>query len=98
MVSLSYFEVDGMIRGFHIYKNIWEPVIGEELQCSLDDGNLHDPFAVAVVKNGFTVGHLRQGAISCVVIGFRRYSSDLVQGGLRYHVKRDTYGAWSRRQ
>ena len=87
MASLSYFEVDGMIRGFHIYKDIWELVIGEELQCSLDDGNLHDPFAVAVVKNGFTVGHLKQGAISCVVIGFQRYSSDLVQGGLEVPCK-----------
>ena len=100
MASVSCFEVDGMIRGFHVYKEVWEPVIGEELQCSLDDANLHDPFAVAVVKNGFTVGHLpkkissscslfmrRQGAISCVVIGFRRYSSDLVQGGLEVPCK-----------
>ena len=87
MASVSSFEVDGMIRGFHVYKEVSEPNIGEELQCILDESNLHDPFAVAVIKNDKTVGHLprkissssslflrRQGVISCVVSGLRRYS------------------------
>ena len=51
--------------------------------------------AVAVLKDGTTIGHLpkrisrdcslfllRGGSILCTVVGTRRYSSDLVQGGL----------------
>ena len=32
-------------------KDIWKnPIIGEELKCQCEIGNLHDPLAVAVVK------------------------------------------------
>ena len=59
-------------------------------------GNVVDRYAVTVMKDsGETVEHLRKkisrmcsifiqegGEILCIVIGNRRYSSDLVQGGL----------------
>ena len=54
-----------------------------------------DPFAVAIVKSGAIVGHVprrissvcsvflrRNGSIVCCITGSRRYSADLVQGGL----------------
>ena len=57
--------------------------------------NDKDRYAVAVLKDGSIVGHLpkrisrvcslfllRGGSILCTVVGGRRYSSDLVQGGL----------------
>ena len=83
------------MRGYHVYKDIWEAALGEELDCTRERGNPRDAYAVAVVKNGTTVGHLprkhcrlcalflrRGGTISCNVSGRRRYSSDLAQGGL----------------
>ena len=82
------------MRGYHIYKDIWGAAVGEELVCTRERGNPRDGYAVAVVKDGTTVGHLprklsclcalfirRGGSIRCSVSGRRRYSSDLLQGG-----------------
>ena len=91
-------EFNSAIRGHHIYKEIWSPDVGEELQCKMEHGNIHDMYAVAVTRENIVVGHLprnistpchslflsRKGGtnISCVVNGARRFSADLVQGGL----------------
>ena len=96
---MSSFVVDSVICGHHIYKAIWEPVNGEELQTERETGNPHNPLAVAVTKllreERRTVGHLlcrvsplysaflrRGGTIKCTVNGHRKYSEDLLQGGL----------------
>ena len=46
------------VRGYHLYKNIWEAAIGEELQCERETRNTKDRYAVAVKKDGMVVGHL----------------------------------------
>ena len=89
------FEIESMIRGYHVYKEIWDAVVGEELECERDTTNHHDRFAVAILKDEVTVGHaprkilsvfslfLRHGgSIRCRVTASRRYSADLPQGGL----------------
>ena len=87
---------DSMVRGYHIiYQNVWTPTVGERLQCVREEDNAEDRYAVAVVKDGTTIGHLprristlcslfirRGGIIHCNVSGNRRYSRDLVQGGM----------------
>ena len=89
-------EVSSCIRGLHVYNNIWEPCVGEELVCSPQMNNPHDCYAVAVCKSGTIVGHVPRvisrlcwlylsksdTVIKCFVTGTRRYSSDLIQGGL----------------
>ena len=72
------------IRGFHIYKDVWEPIVGEELECKIEDNNEHDRHAVAVMKEDRVVGHIprehskvckffikRGGCINVVVCGKR---------------------------
>ena len=68
----------------------------EVLQCRREWSNLHDSYAVAVVKDDAIVGHvprklstlcsnsmfLRSGSIKCRVTGNKRYSNDLPQGDL----------------
>ena len=89
------FSVEAVVRGYHAYKDIWAAVHGEELPCERETGNRVDAFAVAVMKDGTVVGHvpkkissicslyLRRGrSIICRVTGSRRYSEDLIQGGL----------------
>ena len=90
------FRMDSCIRDYHVYEEIWTAVFGEELYTEREIGNVVDCYAVAVKKDsGETVGHLpkkisqmcsmfiQEGReILCIVIGNRRYSSDLVQGGL----------------
>ena len=94
-MSIS-FTVDSMIRGNHVYKDIWDSHLGEELTCRRERNNIHDPYTVAVLKSDVIVGHIpraisaacyvflgRAGStISCKVTGPRRYSADLPQGGL----------------
>lgn len=46
------------IRGYHQYKEIWEPTIGEILLLKTEEENTHDRFAVAVQREGVVVGHI----------------------------------------
>ena len=50
MSFAASFSVEAMVRGYHVYKDIWATVVGEELPCQREDGNRADPFAVAVVR------------------------------------------------
>ena len=89
-------RVESCICGYHVYKEMWIAVFGEELYAERELGNVVDRYVIAVKKDsGETVGHLPKkisrmcsmfiqegGEIMCTVIGNRRYSSDLVQGGL----------------
>lgn len=83
------------VRGYHVYQSIWLPSIGEIVDCHRERGNATDRYAIKVMKNDDIVGHLpkkistlcslfirRGGLIKCEVTGLKRYSQDLVQGGL----------------
>ena len=53
------FEFESLITGHYVYKDIWTPVIGEELQCYMEDDNPHDRHAIKLVnKNNAIVGHV----------------------------------------
>ena len=38
--------IESSIRGYHVYRSIWTPVINEMLVCEREQHNIHDPFAV----------------------------------------------------
>ena len=93
-------EFDTVIRGYHVYKEIWLATLGEVLTCRRKTDNCHDRFAVSVLKGTDTVGHVpkkissicslflwRSGTIMCEVTGGRQYSADLEQGGLEVPCK-----------
>ena len=46
------------MRGHHLYKTEWNPIIGEELCCLAEEDNAFDHFAVAISKDGRIVGHV----------------------------------------
>ena len=91
---MESYEFESMVRGYHVYKDIWEAEEDEILACIKDRRNRHDPYAVAVTKSKTVVGHLPRkistvcslflstGTITCRVVGTKRYSRDLPQGGL----------------
>lgn len=94
-VVTSQMSFPSVIRGHHVYKSIWTPCIDEILSCTRETSNTHDPFAVAVTKDGIVVGHVprrisaicslflrRNGRITCRVTGHRKHSEDLPQKGL----------------
>ena len=91
----ALFTVEAMVRGYHVYKDVWSAALGEQLSCQREPTNTRDPLAVEVVRSLVTVGHiprkissicsmflLRGGTITCRVTASRRYSGDLPQGGL----------------
>ena len=46
------------VRGYHMYKDIWEPSVGEKLIALRDFSNLFHKFAVKVLNAEEIVGHL----------------------------------------
>ena len=110
LVTADMFLLESVVRGCHVYKEIWSSVLGEELQCICEIGNVHDLYAVKVVKTGIgTVGHLPKeismpchlflrigGNIGCTIAGVRQYSVDLPQGGLEIPYKLMFRGRGSR--
>ena len=88
------FEHSSVIRGYHIYKDIFIPTIGNTLQSRIEADNEHDDFAVAITEDDTIVGHVprtisvpcnlflqKGGTIGCTVTGPPQYSRDLEQGG-----------------
>ena len=43
-------SVESVIRGHHVYKDVWLPVISEDLMCQRELGNPRNLFAVSVLK------------------------------------------------
>ena len=95
---MSFLEdIPCAIRGFHIYRRNWNPVLGETLHCIHDKGNPFDVFAIKTCspQNGQTLGHLpreisratkflidRGAEVNVQVSGNHYRRSPLVQGGL----------------
>ena len=46
------------VCGYHVYNDIWEAAVGEVLVCVREPRNAYDKYAVAVEKDGTTIGHL----------------------------------------
>ena len=37
---------ESVVRGYHIYKRVWSPTVGEALQLTCEERNDHNSFAV----------------------------------------------------
>ena len=65
-----------MVRGYHKYKDIWEAEVGENLVCERETGNVHDLYAVSVIKSGVVVGHVPRKISSTCSLFLRHYRHD----------------------
>ena len=95
-MSVKSYKYPSAARAYHYYRNYWQPVVGEKLDCMHERDNPFDLFAVAIKKTtGETVGHLQmensrvtkylmdRGARFIVVLTSLQYCvSPLVQGGI----------------
>ena len=54
------FETDSSVRGYHVYQDNWTPVVGEQLLCEWEEGNLRDRYAEQPFREVgiVTVGHV----------------------------------------
>ena len=90
---MEKFTFDSAVRGYHVYKVVWKPTIGEKLQADQELGNEADKFAEKEVKNNEIVGNLPRkysrtlwyfnahgGNICVEVTGCRRHCKQLCEG------------------
>ena len=56
--GVQILEIPSYVRGYHAYKDTWEPRIGEQLLLKREQDNCHDASAVAVFKECAVVGHV----------------------------------------
>ena len=74
----------------HVYKEVWTPLVGEELDLERKHGNSYDHYATTVKKGGVVVGRVPRalskdfwcflaggGEIECEVTGRRRKGKGL---------------------
>ena len=72
-------EIDTYVKGYHVYKNIWEPTVKKELETEMEPDNVMDKCAVCVKKNPSTVGHLplvKNGKFPKMIFYFLRADQD----------------------
>ena len=53
------------VRGYHVHKDMWNPPVGETVNCKHQDGNPEDPYTITLQKDGVTVGHVPR-TILCI--------------------------------
>lgn len=60
MAYTRTYAYSSVIRGHYIYKSIWTPVVGETLEARIEENNIHDRFAISVLREDKIVGHVPQ--------------------------------------
>ena len=57
-MSHGTLSADSVIRGHHVYKDVWILVVGEDWMCQCELGYPRDPLAIFVFKDSTIVGHV----------------------------------------
>ena len=59
---LHEIQIDCFITtGFHVYKDTWQPFIGEKVPAFMEPQNPVDQYAVCVKKVGHIIGQIEKG-------------------------------------
>ena len=61
VILTTCLELETYIKGHHVYKEVWTPELGEQLNVRMEPDNRVDKFAVCVEKDQAVVGHLKKG-------------------------------------
>ena len=69
------FILESVVRGHHIYKRIWTPMLGEILQIELEETNSNDARAITVQKDGVIIGLLPRETARIIWYFLKRGSS-----------------------
>ena len=59
---------ESVIRGHHVFKDIWSPFVGEILNVQQEVHNAKDRFAVVVVKNETIIDTFQNHALFTAAI------------------------------
>ena len=69
--SSASIMLESVVRGHHIYKRIWTPVLGEKLQIKIEEDNHHDARPVAVTKDG-----IAKDGNNCVIYSLQSFDCE----------------------
>ena len=58
VIEMAAYEVESCVRGFHVYKDSWDALIGKGVLFEREPFNDEDRYAVAVLKDDSIVGHI----------------------------------------
>ena len=50
----SEFNFAAAVRGFHVYRRVWSPHLGQRLSAEREHGNTEDHFVIAVREHSDT--------------------------------------------
>ena len=70
--SFDSVEFNSFISGYHAYRDIWEPFVGETLLLKREPTNVRDRSAVAVMQETEVVGHVPYNISSALSMFLRR--------------------------
>ena len=59
-VPMETTRFSSVIRGHHIYKEVWELIHSQILQCKKESSNTFGPFVVSIMNDCKIVGHIPQ--------------------------------------
>ena len=55
---MEEFKRSSCVHGYHVYSNIWDAAVGEQLECAREPLYDSDRYAVAVIEHSVIIGHL----------------------------------------
>ena len=61
LVIIKEFEIESVIKGYHIYMNDWTPILEENLSTRPEPENEIDKYTGTVTKEAWVIGHLKKG-------------------------------------
>ena len=48
LLNAFIISISSVVRGYHMYQDVWSARVGEQLTCDQDPGNRYDIFAVTL--------------------------------------------------
>ena len=58
IIVVTDIEVPPLVKRYLVYRNLWTPILKEELYGEMEPSNPVDKYAVVVKKGELVVGHL----------------------------------------
>ena len=58
MAASTMKSIESVVRGYHVYKDVWAPVLGDTSILEIEELNIHNRYAVATKVDDLVVGHV----------------------------------------
>ena len=80
------FRIESSVHGHHVYKDVWSPVIGDELLVQVEEHNTFDEFAMATYSCNTCYNLVGNSTRTCQATGNWSENAPTCQGMLLHSV------------